>query len=49
MSIIDSDPPKHNNLDVFNNANYRNILELLFPAVLSSTVGQVHIYVDICV
>ena len=34
------------NLDVLNNANYRNILELLFPAVLSSTVGQIHIYVD---
>lgn len=34
------------NLDVFNNIEYKNICELLFPAVLSSTVGQVHIYVD---
>lgn len=34
------------NLDVFNNVEYKNICELLFPAVLSSTVGQVHIYVD---
>lgn len=34
------------NLNVFNNPQYRNILELLFPAILSSTVGQVYIYVD---
>ncbi len=34
------------NLDVFNNPQYNNILELLFPAILSSTVGQVYIYVD---
>ena len=34
------------NLDVFNNLQYKNILELLFPAILSSTVGQVYIYVD---
>lgn len=34
------------NLDVFNNIEYKHICELLFPAVLSSTVGQVHIYVD---
>lgn len=34
------------NFDVINNANYKQILELLFPAVLSSTVGQIHIYVD---
>ncbi len=34
------------NLEVFNNVEYKNICELLFPAVLSSTVGQVHIYVD---
>lgn len=34
------------NLDVFNNVEYKNICELLFPAVLSSTVGQIHIYVD---
>ncbi|MDR1169192.1 MAG: murein biosynthesis integral membrane protein MurJ [Heliobacteriaceae bacterium] len=30
----------------FNNPEYKNICELLFPAVLSSTVGQLHIYVD---
>lgn len=34
------------NLQVFNNPEYKNILELLFPAILSSTVGQVYIYVD---
>lgn len=34
------------NLDIFNNVEYKNICELLFPAVLSSTVGQIHIYVD---
>ena len=34
------------NLDIFNNPQYKNILELLFPAILSSTVGQVYIYVD---
>ena len=34
------------NLDVFNNPQYKNILELVFPAILSSTVGQVYIYVD---
>lgn len=34
------------NLDVINNANFNHILELLFPAVLSSTIGQVHIYID---
>lgn len=34
------------NFDVINNTNYKNILELLFPAILSSTVGQIHIYVD---
>ena len=34
------------NLDVFNNIEYKHICELLFPAVLSSTVGQIHIYVD---
>jgi len=34
------------NFDIINNTNYKNILELLFPAVLSSTVGQIHIYVD---
>lgn len=34
------------NLDIINNTNYKSIMELLFPAVLSSTVGQIHIYVD---
>ena len=29
-----------------NSPQFRNICELLFPAVLSSTVGQIHIYVD---
>lgn len=29
-----------------NNQNFRQIGELLFPAILSSTVGQIHIYVD---
>ena len=34
------------NFEFFNNPNFKTILELLFPAVLSSTVGQIHIYVD---
>ena len=34
------------NFDVINNANFKQIMELLFPAILSSTVGQIHIYVD---
>ena len=34
------------NFDFFNNIQFKNICELLFPAVLSSTVGQIHIYVD---
>ena len=29
-----------------NNPNFKSIMELLFPAILSSTVGQIHIYVD---
>lgn len=29
-----------------NNPEFKEICELLFPAVLSSTVGQIHIYVD---
>lgn len=33
------------NLD-FNNVHFRQLCELLFPAILSSTVGQIHIYVD---
>ena len=34
------------NFEFVNNPHFREIGELLFPAVLSSTVGQVHIYVD---
>ena len=34
------------NFEFFNNPNFKEICELLFPAVLSSTVGQIHIYVD---
>jgi len=34
------------NLAIKNNPEFKNICELLFPAVLSSTVGQLHIYVD---
>ena len=34
------------NFEFFNNPHFREIGELLFPAVLSSTVGQIHIYVD---
>lgn len=34
------------NLNFKNNPEFNNICELLFPAVLSSTVGQLHIYVD---
>ena len=31
----------------FNNKNFKDILELLMPAFLSSTIGQIGIYVDI--
>ena len=34
------------NFQFTNNPNFKEICELLFPAVLSSTVGQIHIYVD---
>ena len=34
------------NFQFVNNPNFKEITELLFPAVLSSTVGQIHIYVD---
>lgn len=34
------------NFDFANNPQFKNICELLFPAILSSTVGQIHIYVD---
>lgn len=34
------------NFEFTNNQFFKEICELLFPAVLSSTVGQIHIYVD---
>ena len=34
------------NFQITNNPNFKSIMELLFPAILSSTVGQIHIYVD---
>lgn len=34
------------NFDFVNNPNFKSVLELLFPAILSSTIGQIHIYVD---
>lgn len=34
------------NFNFVHNVQFSHICELLFPAVLSSTVGQVHIYVD---
>lgn len=34
------------NFDFANNIQFQHICELLFPAVLSSTIGQVYIYVD---
>ena len=34
------------NFHFVNNPKFKEITELLFPAVLSSTVGQIHIYVD---
>ena len=34
------------NFDFKNNEKLRNLTELLFPAILSSTVGQIYIYVD---
>lgn len=34
------------NLDIFNNLQFNNLMELLFPAILSSTIGQISIYVD---
>ena len=33
-------------LSCIKNKKYKNILELLFPSILSSTVGQIYIYVD---
>lgn len=34
------------NFDIANNPQFNNILELLFPAILSSTMGQITIYID---
>lgn len=34
------------NLEIINNPQFKNILELLFPAILSSTIGQIGIYID---
>ena len=34
------------NLDIKNNEQFKNICELLFPAILSSTIGQISIYID---
>lgn len=34
------------NFDFKNNEHFKNICELLFPAILSSTIGQIYIYVD---
>ena len=34
------------NFNIKNNTQFRNICELLFPAILSSTVGQISIYID---
>ena len=34
------------NFNFTHNPEFKNICELLFPAILCSTVGQVHIYVD---
>ncbi|MBD5403248.1 murein biosynthesis integral membrane protein MurJ [bacterium] len=34
------------NFEFTHNPHFKEICELLFPAILSSTVGQIHIYVD---
>ncbi len=34
------------NFEFANNPNFKLICELLFPAVLSSTIGQINIYID---
>ena len=34
------------NLNIKNNTHMKNIGELLFPAILSSTIGQIGIYID---
>ena len=34
------------NFDIINNTNLNSLFELLFPAILSSTIGQISIYID---
>lgn len=34
------------NLDIKNNVELRNLIELVLPAALSSTIGQIYVYVD---
>ena len=34
------------NFELINNPQFKNIIELLFPAILSSTMGQITIYID---
>ena len=34
------------NFELINNSQFKNIMELLFPAILSSTMGQITIYID---
>ncbi len=34
------------NFNFLNNQNFKTLCELLFPAVLSSTIGQINIYID---
>ncbi len=34
------------NFEFFNNPQFKTLCELLFPAVLSSTIGQINIYID---
>ena len=34
------------NLGIKNNPEFKNLVELVFPAALSSTIGQIYVYVD---
>ena len=34
------------NLNFKNNPEFKNLIELVFPAALSSTIGQIYVYVD---
>ena len=34
------------NFDFKNNTEFKNLVELVFPAALSSTIGQIYVYVD---